>query len=184
VPVLIHFEYQEAASGNPIVKSVRYTDAAGGIVAVPVGGTVVPGVCPMVRTDVEDQLLCDDADANPATPALPFLRRFTRIYNTTDGSLINQTVADFALDGVTPFVISAPANVSANCAADFEFVETTVCDANGTTWIRRQTQIGGLFVTLGFFVPLTGLAGTPVGAVGACPSCGPATAAGVLTTWG
>jgi hypothetical protein len=183
-PIVIHYEYQEAASGNPIVKSVRYTDAAGVIVSVPAGGTVTPGVCPIVNTTVEDLLMCDDADANPATPSVPFLRKFTRTFNTADGSLISQTIADFKVDGVTPYVISAAANVSTKCTDSYAFEETTVCDANGTTFIRRQTQINGVFVTLGFFNPGTNVAGTPVGAVGSCPSCGPATASGILTTWG
>lgn len=183
-PIMIHYEYQEAASGQVVIRAVRYTDAAGVIVTVPAGATVLPGACPMVRTDVEDQLFCDDADANPATPAIPFLRRFTRVYNTTDGSLISQTVEDFAIDGVTPYVVSAAANVSTNCAADFEFTEVTVCDSAGTSMIRRQTSINGQMVVLGFVDPTTGLPVVPVGAVGPCPSCGPATALGVIGSWG
>jgi hypothetical protein len=184
VPVLIHYEYQEAASGQVIVHAIRYTDAAGAIVAVPAGGTVVAGQCPMVKTEVEDQLLCDDADVNPATPAIPFLRRFTRVYNTADGSLISQTVANFKIDGTTPYAVSAEANVSTNCTSGYAFTEITVCDSNGTPMIRRQAVVNGASVLLGFFDPTTAAVVVPVGAVGPCPSCGPSTALGVVSTWG
>lgn len=44
--VSIHYEYATAASGEPIVKSTRYTKADGGdIITVPAGDTVTVGAC-------------------------------------------------------------------------------------------------------------------------------------------
>lgn len=44
-PVVIHYEYRRAASGNPIVAAVRYTDVAGVPITLGAGQVVVAGEC-------------------------------------------------------------------------------------------------------------------------------------------
>lgn len=182
VPVMVHYEYRDSAAGNPVLHATRYTDAAGVPITLSAAQSVIPGACPLVKTDVEQEILCDDADGNPATPGIMFLRRYTRTYNEGTGALVNEVIADFALNGVTPYVA---VGVIGQCAADFEYDEEQVCDAAGVSHIRRTTTLdSGQTVTLGFFNPTTGAASTPSGAVGPCPSCAPAVPLGVVTTWG
>lgn len=45
VPVVIHYEYGLAASGNVLVRAVRYTTADGAIYVPPAGYTVTAGAC-------------------------------------------------------------------------------------------------------------------------------------------
>lgn len=181
-PVVIHYEYRDAASGAAVLHATRYTDAAGVPIALTAAQSVVPGACPLIKTDVEQEVLCDDADGNPATPGVMFLRRFTRTYDQSTGALLNEVTADFALDGTTPYAV---VGVIGACQADLEYDEEQVCDAAGVAHIRRTTTLdGGQTVTLGFFNPTTGAASTPTGAVGPCPSCAPAVPLGVVTTWG
>lgn len=181
VPVVIHYEYRDNG-GETILYKTRYTSADGTPIALTATQTVVPGACPMVRTDVEQELLCNDTDGNPATPPVRFLRRYTRVYEAVAGTMISEVVDDFALDGTTPYVV---VGAIAACDADLEYDEELVCDAAGVSHMRRtHTLDNGTTVTLGFYDPTTGAASTPTGAVGPCPACGPATAVGVVTTWG
>lgn len=147
------------------------------------GGTVLVGACPAINVDVEHELLCDDADANPATPPVAFVRRYERRYNAGTGVFISQTVVDLQLDFVTPYVVSAPANVSANCAMDYEFDEEIVCDGLGVSMIRRQTQINGVLVVLGYFTFAGVAIPAPTLPIGACPNCVDEPFRGVLTAW-
>jgi hypothetical protein len=182
VPVVIHYEYRDAASGNPQIHATRYTDAAGTPIALAAGQSVIAGACPVVTTDVEQQLLCDDTDGNPATPVVQFIRRYTRTYNAGTGALLSEVVADFQLDGVTAYTV---AGTIAQCAADLEYDEETVCDSAGVSHIRRTTTLdNGQSYVLGFFSPTTGAPTTPTGAVGPCPVCVPAVPVGVVSTWG
>jgi hypothetical protein len=181
VGIVIHYVYD---TDGALVATV-YTDSAGApidIAAFQGGGTALAGACPVISVDVEHELLCDDVDANPATPSIAFIRRYERRYNAGTGVLISQTVVDLALDLVTPYVISAAANVSANCASDFEFEEVVLCDATGATVVRRQTQINGVFAVVGYFDP-AGAAVVPVQPVGACPNCADEPFRGVVTSW-
>lgn len=182
VPVAVHYQYGKNATGGVIIVATRYTDAAGAPITLSATQSVIPGACPAVKSDFEMQLLCDDADGNPATPGVPFLRKIERVYDGGTGAMLTETVSDFELDGVTAYAVVG--TVNASCVDDYEFEEITVCDAVGAAHIRRQTQVNGQFVTLGFFNPTTGAASTPTGAVGPCPTCGAMTAQGVLTSWG
>jgi hypothetical protein len=180
MPILIHTEYGEAASGLPIVVATRYTNAANVIVST-AAGVVQPGSCPLVSTDTEFLMLCDTSGPANAPVVTPFLRRIDRVTNTGTAALISQTVTDLQNDGATAYTV---VGVVGSCGGgDHEFTEVTVCDSTGTAFIRRQTMLNGNTVTLGFFT-MAGVAATPSGAVGACPSCGPATAQGLVSTWG
>jgi hypothetical protein len=73
--VSIHYEYATAASGEPIVKSTRYTKADGGdIITVPVGDTVTVGACSRTEPPTEitpfDPLLIVECTAE-AEPVIP-----------------------------------------------------------------------------------------------------------------
>jgi hypothetical protein len=182
-PILIHTQYGMNAAGSVIVVATRYTDAAN-VPFAPAGtDVIVSGDCAGVKVDVEFKVLCDDADNNASTANIPFLRRIERVYNASTGVLITQTVTNTTLDAVTAYVPLGA--ISANCAGDFEYDEEIVCDTAGVSWIRRTTQVNGtISATIGFFNPTTGVSGTPTGAVGACPTCAPSIAQGVLSTWG
>lgn len=183
VGVAIHYVYD----AESILVGTAYTEADG-VTVIDIatylgGGVVTVGACPSIAYDFETELLCDDVDANPATPPTPFLRRVERWTNAGTGAVLNTVVTDTTLDGVTAYTISAPANVSANCQLDWEYTEVVLCDGNGDPIVRRQTQVNGVFVTLGYF----DLAGAPVAApvapISACPNCQPEAPIGVVTTW-
>lgn len=182
-PVLIHTEFGLNASGNPIPVATRYTEAnAATVIALTATQSVIPGVCPAVETDTEYLLLCDDVDANPATPAVQFVRRIERVTNGDTGALVSQTITDLALDLVTPYTVTGA--IVACDGADNEFMEMIVCDAANVKHLRRQVQVNGVFATIGFFDPTDGVTvTTPTGAVGPCPTCAPKTALGVVTAW-
>lgn len=61
-PVVIHYEYGLAASGETIVRSTRYSDAAGLPTTLAPGETVVPGECAACGTHIAE--VCDVADAS------------------------------------------------------------------------------------------------------------------------
>lgn len=183
-PVLIHTEFGLNAAGNPIPVATRYTDAnAAVVITLASGQAVVPGTCPSVQSDTEFMLLCDDVDANPATPSVKFLRRVDRVTNGDTGALISQTITDLALDGVTAYTVSGTI-ISCGGGEDSEFVETIVCDSAGVRHVRRQSSVNGVYATIGFYDPADGTTVTvPTGTVGACPSCAPKTSLGVVTSW-
>jgi hypothetical protein len=179
--IVIHYVYDV----DGVNFATVYTTADGTPIDVAAylgGGVVTPGACPAIRVDVEHELLCDDADADPSTPAVSFFRRYERFYNSNTGVLINQVVTDLALDLTTTYSVSSPANVSSNCAADFEYDEEILCDATGATVVRRTNQTNGVQVTLGWF-NLDGTVAAPTFPVGACPNCAPETPLGVITAW-
>lgn len=179
--IVIHYVYDV----DGVRIATLYSNAAGDPIDITTylgGGVVTPGACPAIEYDFETVLLCDDVDGDPVTPPIPFLRKIERWTNAGTGVLINQVVTNTALDGVTAYVVADEANVSSNCQLDWEFVEVIVCDATGATFVRRQTQINGEFVTLGYF-DLAGAAATPVAPVGACPNCQPEADLGVITSW-
>lgn len=182
-PVLIHTEFGNNASGNPIPVATRYTEAnAATVLTLTAGQSVVPGVCPSVKSDTEYMLLCDDADNNPSTPPIQFVRRVDRVTDGNSGALISQTITDLAVDLVTPYTVVGSVGSCAN--SDSEFDEEIVCDAAGVRHVRRQVMVNGVLATVGFFDPADGTTvTTPTGAVGACPSCGPKTPLGVVTSW-
>ena len=75
------------------------------------------GVYTSCEIDVEKQILCDKV--NPAAP-VTFLRIF--VYDSTSGAQLYK--ADFAEDGVTPYTVSAEANVDP-CGGEAAFTYTT-----------------------------------------------------------
>jgi hypothetical protein len=75
------------------------------------------GLYTSCEIDVEKQILCDLAV--PATP-VTFLRIF--VYDASNGAQLYK--ADFAEDGVTPYVVSAEANVDP-CGGEAEMTYTT-----------------------------------------------------------
>lgn len=180
--VVIHYQYGKDASGNLILHKTRYTDAAGVPIALTATQVVTAGVCQPVATDVEWQLLADDTDGDPATAPVQFLRKYTRITNTLNGTVISETVGDFELDMVTPYTVVGTAGAVGN--SDTEFNDLTLCDATGTAFIRRVTYVNGVQVSIGDFELDGTTAFTPSGAVSACPNCAPVTAQGVVATWG
>lgn len=124
--------------------------------------------------DSESVILCD---ANGTR----FLR--TYIYSQTTGAVSG--TFDTNLTG-TPF---APVGVVGVCttqvATDFDFTEEVLCDANGTSFIRRFTfnsTTGAVTATTN--LTLAGAAFTPVGTVGVCANCCPVVVAEGCTNTG
>lgn len=135
---------------DPLVISI--VDCPGA--AAPAGST----------QDSEVLVLCD------ATPTR-FLRRINTDPTGTVVSVVNTT-----LDGTTAFApVGAVGICTTPVATDFDFAQLTLCDANGTQFIRRHTfnSTTGV-VTATTNVTLAGAAFAPVGTVGLCSDCCPA----------
>ena len=157
--------------GTAFIRRTTFT--AGSVVAS--GNFALNGTTPYVLAgtigscastpgrDTELQLLCDSA----ATP-VRFLRRL--VYDAT-GAFVSRT--DTTLDGTTPFVPTGAVGVCTQAVTtDLDFVVTTLCDANGTAFLRRQTfnsTTGAVTATTD--TTLGGVAFAPVGAVGLCTNC-------------
>lgn len=155
-------------------------DSAGAIVGFTdrtlAGATYAPvgAVRNCTGRDSESVILCD---ANGTR----FLR--TYIYSQTTGAVSG--TFDTNLTG-TPF---APVGVVGVCttqvATDFDFTEEVLCDANGTSFIRRFTfnsTTGAVTATTN--LTLAGAAFTPVGTVGVCANCCPVVVAEGCTNTG
>lgn len=134
--------------------------ATPGLTFVPCGGTAAAGS----TQDAEVLLLCD------STPTR-FLRRINTDPTGAVVSVINTT-----LDGTTPFgPVGAVGVCTTPTATDFDFDQIILCDANGTSFIRRYTfnsTTGAVTATTN--LTLAGGAFAPVGAVALCASCCPA----------
>lgn len=181
-PVTIHYEYGVDSAGKTILVATRYTNADGTPITLTGTQSVQPGVCQPVGVDVEWTQLCDDTDSDPATDAVPFLRKYTRISNGITGLPISESFEDFELDMETPYTVVG--DVGTCGVSDTETNDLTLCDSTGKAFIRRVSYINGVQVTIGDFELDGATAYTPVGEVKACPTCAPATARGVLTSWG
>lgn len=114
--------------------------------------------------DSESFILCDSA-ASPVR----FLRTYTY---TAAGAVAGFT--DTTLAGA-PFVPTGAVGVcTTQTATDFDFAQLVLCDANGTSFIRRHTFNSSTgVVTATTNVTLAGAAFAPVGAVGLCSDCCP-----------
>lgn len=114
--------------------------------------------------DSETFILCDSA----AVP-VRFLRTYTY---TSAGAVAGFTDTTFA---GAAFVPTGAVGVCATTVqTDFDFDQVILCDANGTSFIRRFTfnsQTGAVTATTN--LTLAGAAFTPVGAVGLCSDCCP-----------
>lgn len=182
-PVSIHYVYGKNAGGAVILEKTLYTDAAGvPLTALTGTQSVTAGSCQPVSVDVEWVAMVDDTDGDPSTPGVPFLRKYTRLSSGISGAVISETVADFEPDMETAYEIVGDASLPTS--SDYETNDLTLCDATGAAFIRRVSYINGVQVTVGDFELDGETAFTPSGAVGACPNCAPATAQGVVTTWG
>lgn len=134
-----------------------------GLTFVPCGGTATA----TAQRDEEILLLCDSAAPTPNR----FLRRYN--YDAATGALVS--IVNTTLDGSTPFVPTGAVGICTTpVATDFDFAQLTLCDANGTQFIRRHTfnSTTGV-VTATTNVTLAGAAFVPVGAVGLCSDCCP-----------
>ncbi len=147
------------------------------------GGVVTAGSCPLIKVDVEHELLCDVTDADPLTPTVAFIRRYERRYNGSTGVFISQTVTDLALDFVTPYVVVGTASAGSGCAADYDVEQEVVCDAAGTVFVRRFVFISGSQSTVSWHDLDGNTVPAPLTAVGPCPNCAPEPQLGVVTTW-
>lgn len=122
--------------------------------------------CSPASTSRDEELiiLCD------ATPTR-FLRRYN--YDAVTGALVS--TVNTTLDGVTPFApVGAVGVCTTAIASDFDFVVTTLCDANGTAFLQRLTfnsSTGAVTSTTN--TTLTGAAFAPVAPVGVCSNCCP-----------
>lgn len=182
VGVVIHYEYGKNADGNVILHKTRYTTAAGVPITLTGTQSVSAGVCQPVTTDVEWVAMVDDTDNDSTTPGVPFLRKYTRVTNGITGAVITETVEDFELDMTTEYELVGTAGLPSG--TDYETNDLTLCDSTGASFIRRVSYINGTKVTVGDFEMDGETTYTPVGAVGACPSCPAVTAQGVVATWG
>jgi hypothetical protein len=123
-------------------------------------GTV--GIC--TGRDSESVILCDSA-------AVP--NRFIRTY-TYDPSGAIAGFTDRTLAGAAFTPTGAVGLCTQPTATDFDVAEEILCDANGTSFIRRFTfnsSTGAVTSTVN--LTLAGAAFTPVGAVGICSNCCP-----------
>ena len=179
--VVIHYQYGKDSSGNLILHKTRYTSADGTVLPALTGTqTVTAGACQPVSVDTEWVQLCDD-DGDAATVNTPFLRKYTTLRSGISGAIISETVEDFELDMATAYTVVGTA---ATCGvSDTETNDLTLCDSTGQSFIRRISYINGVQVTVGDFALDGTTAYTPVGTVGACPTCAPVTPAGVVTSW-
>jgi len=148
---------------SPLVRLTVYDPNTGAIVAGPffrdiiTGADVVPTgnpiACPEVDSaDVEQEILCDD-DTDPATP---FIRRYTFL----DGVL--SAVADFELDGTTPYVVAGaavtcdPESATGSCTTlcdegngDIQFVRCYSVSPSGTVTTTDVDIDGAPYVVVG-----------------------------------
>jgi hypothetical protein len=178
--VVIHYEYGKDANGAVILHKTRYTNAAGVPIALAATQVVTAGVCQPIALDVEWVQLCDD-DADPATDNAAFLRKYTTTRNSLTGAIITEVVEDFELDMETPYTVVGTA---AQCATGAQDVEDIIlCDSLGLSFIRRSTFVNGVRVTVADLALDGATAFVPTGTVGACPSCAPKTAVGVVSAW-
>lgn len=148
-------DYRRDETGT-IVAVSNYTLA--GAAYVPVGPVVVCAA----GGDSESAILCDSA-------AVP--NRFIRTYTyTAAGAVAGFT--DTTLAGA-PFVPTGAVGVCATTVqTDLDFDQLVLCDANGTSFIRRFTfnsTTGAVTATAN--LTLAGAAFAPVGAVGLCSDC-------------
>lgn len=181
-PVTIHYEYGVNDTGGRILVSTLYSNAAGEPITLAGTQSVSPGVCQPVSVDIEFVQLCDDTDSDPATDNVPFIRKYTRISSGITGVLISESFEDFELDMETEYTVVG--DVGTCGVSDTETNDITLCDSTGTAFIRRVKYINGVQVSVGDFELDGTTAYTAVGDVKACPTCAPATAKGVLTSWG
>lgn len=150
-------DYRRDETGTVVAVS-NYTLA--GAAYVPVGPVVVCAA----GGDSETFILCDSA-------AVP--NRFLRTYTyTAAGAVAGFT--DTTLAGA-PFVPTGAVGVCATTVqTDLDFDQLVLCDANGTSFIRRFTfnsTTGAVTATAN--LTLAGAAFAPVGAVGLCSDCCP-----------
>lgn len=178
--VVIHYIYGKDAAGVTILHKTIYTNAAGVPIALSGTQTVSAGSCQPVDTEVSWVQLCDD-DGNAATANVAFLRKYTTTRNSLSGAVITETVADFALDMTTAYTVVGTASTCG--VSDSETNDIVLCDSTGTSFIRRISYINGVQVTVGNFALDGTTAYAPTGAVGACPTCAPVTAQGVVSSW-
>ena len=103
IPLVAHYEYGVDDAGDSILVATRFTDADG----VPVdtsAGTVTAGACPIppvFAPDIETKTVCDFL----ANGTVVEFCRTTITSFTETGAVDTRTVADFAIDGVTPYVV-------------------------------------------------------------------------------
>ena len=134
-----------------------------------------------LAADDEMEVLCDAGAAN-----LPFLRQYA--YPPGGGAPV---VSNFALDGVTPYVVigpvarctsvtvtnfpaTQPISGSVSLLNQFDDEYQVLCDTTPTTFIRRfRTDSAGVVTVANF--TLAGGAFVPVGAVGNCATAGSVT---------
>lgn len=158
---------------TPFVRDYR-RDSTGAITAVsnytlagaPYNPTGTVGICAasVDRVDAESVILCDSS----ATPV-----RFLRTYQYNAAGAVNG-FTDTTLAGGAFTPTGAVGVCTQAVATDFDFTEEVLCDANGTSFIRRFTfnsSTGAVTATTN--LTLAGAAFTPVGAVGPCPNCCP-----------
>jgi len=107
--LVAHYEYGVDAAGDSLLVATRYTDPAG----VPVdtsAGTVTVGECEpdaVFAPDVETEVLCDVlADGS----VVEFKRTTVTTFDSA-GAVSGRTASDFALDGVTAYVVQGTAEV-------------------------------------------------------------------------
>lgn len=159
-------DYRRDETGTVVAVS-NYTLA--GAAYVPVGAVTVCAA----GGDSESFILCDSA----AVP-VRFLRTYTY---TAAGAVAGFT--DTTLAGA-PFVPTGAVGVCATTVqTDLDFDQLVLCDANGTSFIRRFTFNSGTgAVTATTNLTLAGAAFNPVGAVGLCSDCCPQVVADELCT--
>lgn len=154
--------YRQTSDEN-VFDTINYTLA--GAPFVPVGAV---GICGQTSAydsrDAEVLVLCD------ATPTR-FLRKY--LYDGETGAAVG--FVNTTLDGTTPFApVGAVGLCTTPVATDFDFVVTTLCDANGTAFLQRLTFNSATgAVTSTTNTTLQGAPFAPVGAVSVCSNCCP-----------
>ncbi len=162
--VTIIRDYNRDVNGN--INGFSDYNASTGTPYTPTGT-----VSSCVGRDAENQILCDSAGT-----------RFLRTYAYgTSGNIL--TVTDTTLAGAAFTPVGAVGVCAVTTTTDFDFTEEILCDANGTSFIRRFTfnsTTGAVTATVN--LTLAGGAFTPVGAVGLCSTCCPTVVADELCT--
>lgn len=108
--LIAHYEYGLNAAGATILVATRFTEADGVTVVDTSAGTVTVGACAVASPDIEFMKLCDVSAAGVATE---FFRKVTVTFDAS--GVPTATVADLALDMVTPYVV---AGVVGDCNQD------------------------------------------------------------------
>lgn len=158
-PVIIHYEYREAASGETVLYATRYTDADGVPIAPLPGDVFTPGSC-SPATEFDSVVLCDPVTDVPVIVVITY------------NNIGVPTANGYNLDG-TPYV-GVIANLVQCPGVTTEADPQLMCDNGATTFIRWYVMDNGQPTGVFFDTDMAGVPYVPVGPVqlGSCSSLG------------